>query len=83
MPEVLGNSEELTPAVGSESDDLLGATLAFYATQHPAPGHTYSGISTPAGIVYLRVIKVDGLCEATVLEQDHEILLNTVESEDL
>lgn len=66
-----------------EHDKRQGKTLAFYATKHPVPGQTYSGIPTPDGTVYIRVIETDGLAEATDLEQENETLLNTVDTEDL
>ena len=66
-----------------ENDERQGKTLAFYATQRPEPEQTYAGIPTPAGVIYIRTVEVDGLAEATDLERENEILLNTIETEDL
>lgn len=61
----------------------MNTTLAFYATKHPAPGQSYQAIKTPAGLVYLRVVEVEDLDQAASIEQRDEVLLNTVDTEDL
>jgi hypothetical protein len=53
--------------------------IAFFATEKPIPGQSYTGFPIAGRNIFVRVAAVDGLAEAVDLCRPDETLLNTYE----
>ena len=53
--------------------------IAFFATEKPLPGWSYTGFPIGGRTIFVRAVEVDGLSEAVDLCHPDETLLNTYE----